>query len=459
MRIEALEGDGNLRSCRSERGGLGGSSETRRDSKGSSTKEGNGYMLWYSGSPTARNEVGVILKTRLKDNGVHMNWCSDMIITLMLMIDGETVNMISAYAPQVGLNEEDKNTFWDSLDEIVREEGSNFPRLLCKNLNGDATKAFRARVIEGASTQVEAIYASDTNSIWNILARIIKDAAKDTISVAIGTSKTHTACMESWWLCEEVQSKVVVKQERFRELLLCWEGNQEERLRAQERNGYLFGDKILQPKDSYLGSTLNKSKRIDKDVSYHIKATWMKWKAVTRVLCDRNVPLKLKGKSYRVLGLVKSQPHVDQLMVPIHHSLDQRVIGASALSLSLDVSSSLVQKIKENITNHVSALRGVFVPLSKPLFAMALKGTEGTSGAALDTTMTLSITSVFASTIPPISTDDYEVVYTDGQEGTGAGGETVADESVVPFLNVSDMELDVRNDSFIHSTIICDLLL
>nr|GFC82843.1 hypothetical protein [Tanacetum cinerariifolium] len=36
------------------------------------------------------------------------------------------------------------------------------------------------------------------------------------------------------------------------------------------------------------------------------------------------------------LGLVESQPHVDQLLVPIHHSSDQHVVGASALSLSLD---------------------------------------------------------------------------------------------------------------------------
>nr|GEV05331.1 hypothetical protein [Tanacetum cinerariifolium] len=78
------------------------------------------------------------------------------------------------------------------------------------------------------------------------------------------------------------------------------------------------------------------------------------------------------------LGLVESQLHVDQLMVPIHHSQDQRVIGASALSLSLDVSSSRVRKIKENIANHISALCGVFVPLSEPLSAMALEGTEGT---------------------------------------------------------------------------------
>nr|GEV61299.1 hypothetical protein [Tanacetum cinerariifolium] len=111
------------------------------------------------------------------------------------------------------------------------------------------------------------------------------------------------------------------------------------------------------------------------------------------------------------------EPHVDQLMVPVHHSPDQCVIGASALSLSLDVSSSRVRKIKENIANHVSALCGVFVPLSEPLSAMVLEGTKGTSGAAPDTTTALS--------------------------GAGVGGETVANESVVPFPNVSDAELDV----------------
>ncbi|GJV04622.1 hypothetical protein Tco_1338191 [Tanacetum coccineum] len=63
-----------------------------------------------------------------------------------------------------------------------------------------------------------------------------------------------------------------------------------------------IGDKILQPKESfrYHGSMLHKSERIDEDVSNRIKAAWMKWRAATGVLCDRNVPLKLKGKFYRV---------------------------------------------------------------------------------------------------------------------------------------------------------------
>nr|GEV16064.1 hypothetical protein [Tanacetum cinerariifolium] len=136
------------------------------------------------------------------------------------------------------------------------------------------------------------------------------------------------------------------------------------------------------------------------------------------------------------LGLSVSQPHVDQLMVPIHHSPNQRVVGASALSLLLDVSSSRVRRIKEN--KHRSALRDVFVPLSEPLSAMALTGTKSTLNvipATVDTTTTLSVTSVSASLIPPISTDDYEITHV--EDGYSAGAD------VNPFLNVDDAELNI----------------
>nr|GEV13547.1 hypothetical protein [Tanacetum cinerariifolium] len=53
--------------------------------------------------------------------------------------------------------------------------------------------------------------------------------------------------------------------------------------------------------------------------------------------------LRLEDSLAEKLGLTDSQPHVDQLMVPIHHPPDQRVIGASALSLLLNVSSFRVR--------------------------------------------------------------------------------------------------------------------
>ncbi|GKD37557.1 hypothetical protein Tco_1257764 [Tanacetum coccineum] len=149
--------------------------------------------------------------------------------------------------------------------------------------------------------------------------------------------------------------------------------------------------------------------------------------------------LRLEESLAERLCLTGSQPHANQLMVPIHHSPDQHVVDASALSLSLDVSSSRVQKIKENIAHHRSALRDVFVPLSEPLSITALTGTEGTSKVMYVTTAittTLFVTSASSSFIYPISTDDYEVAPAASQEGVGA--------DVDPFPDVDDAELNIQ---------------
>ncbi|GJT08454.1 hypothetical protein Tco_0842916 [Tanacetum coccineum] len=144
--------------------------------------------------------------------------------------------------------------------------------------------------------------------------------------------------------------------------------------------------------------------------------------------------LRLEETLAERLGLNVSQPHVDQLMIPIHQSRDQTVIGATSLSFSLDVSHNRVQNIRDNIANHRSALHDVFVPLSESLSSVGLEGTEGTSGTTPATTTALSTTFASRSSIPPISTDDYEVLHTDGREGTGA--------DVNPFPNVDDAELN-----------------
>ncbi|GKF33907.1 hypothetical protein Tco_0107107 [Tanacetum coccineum] len=95
-------------------------------------------------------------------------------------------------------------------------------------------------------------------------------------------------------------------------------------------------------------------------------------------------------------------------------------------------------EIKENIANQRSILHDVFVPLSEPFSAAVLTGTEGTSDtvpATADTTTALSTTFASASTIAPISVDDYEVVGTDDQAG--------ADGNAEPFPNVDDAELNI----------------
>ncbi|GJT89770.1 hypothetical protein Tco_1078615 [Tanacetum coccineum] len=122
---------------------------------------------------------------------------------------------------------------------------------------------------------------------------------------------------------------------------------------------------------------------------------------------------RLQNSLAERLDLAELQPPVDQLMVPIHHSLDQTVVGATSLSFSLDVSQNRVRRIKENIANDRSALYDVFVPLAEPLSIDALEGTAGTSGTTPGTTTALFVTFASTSTISPISTDDYEIVHTD----------------------------------------------
>nr|GEW63469.1 reverse transcriptase domain-containing protein [Tanacetum cinerariifolium] len=142
-------------------------------------------------------------------------------------------------------------------------------------------------------------------------------------------------------------------------------------------------------------------------------------------------------------SLNESQPHANQLMVPIHHSPDKTIVGASALSLALDVSDARVRRIKENIMSHRSLFQEVFIPLAEPFSAAALTGVEGTSDvvpATVDITTVLSIPLASAGIVIPIFIDDYGVMGTDDQL---AMNENVVGENADPFPNVDDAELNI----------------
>ncbi|XP_070002242.1 uncharacterized protein [Nicotiana sylvestris] len=51
----------------------------------------------------------------------------------------------------------------------------------------------------------------------------------------------------------------------------------------------------------YLGSIIQKDGEIDEDVTHRIRTGWMKWRLAFSVLCDKNVPLRLKGEFYKVV--------------------------------------------------------------------------------------------------------------------------------------------------------------
>lgn len=49
----------------------------------------------------------------------------------------------------------------------------------------------------------------------------------------------------------------------------------------------------------YLGSIIQNEGEIGEDVNHRIKAGWVKWRGASSILCDRRIPLRLKGEFYR----------------------------------------------------------------------------------------------------------------------------------------------------------------
>ena len=97
---------------------------------------GGRYKMWYCGSGNKKNGVGTILKKEHVDRVVKLWRVTDRIICLKKELDGVMLNVISAYAPQVGCMREEKETFWLDLDETVEKIPRNERIVVGADLNG-----------------------------------------------------------------------------------------------------------------------------------------------------------------------------------------------------------------------------------------------------------------------------------------------------------------------------------
>jgi exonuclease III len=70
--------------------------------KGQKAKEveDTGFKLWYTGSTSTKNRVGIVLDKSLKDGVVDIKRQGDRIILVKLLIRDLVFNVISTYAPQ-----------------------------------------------------------------------------------------------------------------------------------------------------------------------------------------------------------------------------------------------------------------------------------------------------------------------------------------------------------------------
>ena len=97
---------------------------------------GGGFKLLYHGVDGGNNGVGIILKEDYARSVVEVKRKSDRMMSVKMEIKGVMMNVINAYAPQVGCELEEKEYFWNDLDEMVESVHKGERVLIGADLNG-----------------------------------------------------------------------------------------------------------------------------------------------------------------------------------------------------------------------------------------------------------------------------------------------------------------------------------
>jgi exonuclease III len=85
--------------------------ETKWKGQKAKEVEDTSFKLWYTGTTSGRNGVCILIYRSLKDGVVDVRRQGDRIILVRLIVRDSALNVISAYAPQVGLSEGTKRKF------------------------------------------------------------------------------------------------------------------------------------------------------------------------------------------------------------------------------------------------------------------------------------------------------------------------------------------------------------
>jgi hypothetical protein len=101
--------------------------------------EDTGFEYWYTGNTSTKNAVSIVLDKSLKDGVVDIKRQRDMIILVKLLVGDLVFNVISAYAPQIGLNESVKMQFWEEFDALVSSMPISEKLFIGGDLNGHAS--------------------------------------------------------------------------------------------------------------------------------------------------------------------------------------------------------------------------------------------------------------------------------------------------------------------------------
>ena len=76
--------------------------------------------MWYASLDGRRNKVGILVENDILKQLVEVRRCNDRIVLVRIVVGEEIISIVSAYRPQVGLDEQVKCEFWDNLGDLMR---------------------------------------------------------------------------------------------------------------------------------------------------------------------------------------------------------------------------------------------------------------------------------------------------------------------------------------------------
>ena len=105
--------------------------------KGSKARNiGGGYKIFYNGVDGRKNGIEIVLREELAESVLEVKRISDRLMAMKLEVNGSILNIVSAYAPQVNYSMEEKNDFWEDLDELIESISKEERIVLGADLNG-----------------------------------------------------------------------------------------------------------------------------------------------------------------------------------------------------------------------------------------------------------------------------------------------------------------------------------
>ena len=88
--------------------------------KGSKARNiGGGCKLLYNGDDRRRSGIGIVMREELAESVLEVKRVSDRLMAMKLEVKESILNIVSAYAPQVNNSMEEKNDFWQELDDLI----------------------------------------------------------------------------------------------------------------------------------------------------------------------------------------------------------------------------------------------------------------------------------------------------------------------------------------------------